>query len=141
MLCELLYLLSMLLLSNPCIVKIVQNYSYYRIAGKFGGELNLAVLRSSLRPAKLNSANISYLHICVWRSLTEPPNLNPPIFLHWRFRAQPPNLIPANISGYTVGRFYRKKITTRMIMHGGHFPVTTMMNSVNIQNNYKIIQE
>ena len=30
--------------------------------------------------------------------------LNPPIFLQWRFRAQPPNLIPANISGYTVGR-------------------------------------
>ena len=30
--------------------------------------------------------------------------LNPPIFLQWRFRAQLPNLIPANISGYTVGR-------------------------------------
>ena len=51
---------------------------------------------------QLNSANISYLHIYVWQSLTKPPNLNPPIFLQWRFRAQPPNLIPANISGYTV---------------------------------------
>ena len=45
------------------------------------------------------------LHIYVWRSLTEPSNLNPPIFLQWyrRFGAQPPqNLIPTNISGYTV---------------------------------------
>ena len=40
--------------------------------------------------------------IYIWRSLTKPPNLNPPIFLQWRFGAQPPNLIPANISGYTV---------------------------------------
>ena len=69
---------------------------------KIWRELNLAVWRSSLATAKLKSANISYLHIYVWRSLTEPPNLNPPIFLQWRFRAQPTNLIPANISGYTV---------------------------------------
>ena len=63
---------------------------------KFGG---LAVL---LATAKLKSINTSYLHIYVWRSLTGPPNLNPPIFLQWRFRAQTPNLIPTNISGYTV---------------------------------------
>ena len=62
----------------------------------------MAVWRSQLATAKLKSANISYLHIYVWRSLTKPPNLNPPIFLQWRFRARPPNLIPANISGYTV---------------------------------------
>ena len=74
----------------------------YRIARKFGGELNLAVWRSQLATAKLKSASISYLHIYVWQSLTEPPNLNPPVFLQWRFRAQPLNLIPANISGYTV---------------------------------------
>ena len=53
----------------------------YRIARNFGGELNLAVWRSMLAPAKLKSANISYIHIYVWRSFTEPPNLNPPIFL------------------------------------------------------------
>ena len=69
---------------------------------KFGG---LAV---QLAIAKLKSANISYLHILyVWQSLTEPPNLNLPIFLQWRFRAQPPNLIPANISGYTVSDFVK----------------------------------
>ena len=45
-------------------------------------------------------------YIYVWRSLTEPPNINLPIFLQWRFRAQPPNLIPANISGYTVCKYY-----------------------------------
>ena len=57
----------------------------YRIARKFGGELNLVVwwfggLAVLLATAKLKSANISYLHIYVWRSLTKPPNLNPPIF-------------------------------------------------------------
>ena len=53
----------------------------YRIAGKFGGELNLAVWRSTFATAKLKYANISYLHIYMWRSRTEPPNLNPSIFL------------------------------------------------------------
>ena len=52
--------------------------STYRITGKFGGELNLAVYTTT---AKLKSAKISYSHIYVWRSRTEPPNLNPPIFL------------------------------------------------------------
>ena len=42
---------------------------------KFGG---LAVY---ITTAKLKSAKISYSHIYVWRSRTEPPNLNPPIFL------------------------------------------------------------
>ena len=65
----------------------------YRKAGKFGG---LAVYAT----AKLKIC--SYLHIYAWWSLTEPPNLNLPIFLKWRFGAEPPNLIPANISSYTV---------------------------------------
>ena len=52
----------------------------YRIAGKFGGKLNLAVWQSIITTAKLKSAKISYSHIYVWRSRTEPPNLNPPIF-------------------------------------------------------------
>ena len=34
----------------------------YSIAGKFGGELNLAVWRSTFATAKLKSANISYLY-------------------------------------------------------------------------------
>ena len=38
--------------------------------------------------------------------LTEPPNLNPPIFYNGNFRAQLPNLISANISGYTVIIYY-----------------------------------
>ena len=69
--------------------------STYHIAGKFGRELNLAVWRSAYATAKLKSTNISYSHIYIWRSRTEPPNL---IFLQWQFWAQPPNLIPANIS-------------------------------------------
>ena len=52
----------------------------YRIDGKFGGELNLAVWQSSFATTKLKSTNISYLHIYVWRSLTKLPNLNLPIF-------------------------------------------------------------
>ena len=64
----------------------------YHITGKFGGELNFAVWRSAFTTTKLKSANISYLHIYVWRSLTELPNLNLnlPIFLQWWFWAQPP---------------------------------------------------
>ena len=62
----------------------------------------MAVWRSTFATAKLRSVNISYLHVYVWQSLTEPPNLNLPIYLQWRFWAQPPNLNPANISGYTV---------------------------------------
>ena len=46
----------------------------YRIAGKFGGELNLAVWRSAFATAKLKSTKISYLRIYIWRSRTEPPN-------------------------------------------------------------------
>ena len=42
---------------------------------KFGG---LAVFTTT---AKLKSAKISYSHIYIWRSRTEPPNLNPQIFL------------------------------------------------------------
>ena len=47
----------------------------YRISGKFGG---LAVYVTT---AKLKSAKISYSHIYIWQSHTEPPNLNPLIFL------------------------------------------------------------
>ena len=35
----------------------------YHVAGKFGGELNLAVSQSIFATAKLKLANISYLHI------------------------------------------------------------------------------
>ena len=53
----------------------------YRIAEKFGRKLNLAVWQFTFITAKLKFTNISYLHICVWRSFTKPPNLNLPIFL------------------------------------------------------------
>ena len=53
----------------------------YRIARNLGGGLNLVVWRSIFVTAKLKSANISYLHIYIHRSLTKPPNLNLPIFL------------------------------------------------------------
>ena len=45
------------------------------IARKFGG---LAVY---IITAKLKSAKVSYSHIYVWRSRTEPPNLYPLVFL------------------------------------------------------------
>ena len=66
---------------------LAYGYTYtldmYRIAGKFGGELNLVAWRSTFATAKLKYASISYLHIYMWRSRTELPNLNPPIFLQW----------------------------------------------------------
>ena len=50
----------------------IMYFTNYLIAGKFefGG------LTVCLATTKLKSANISYLHIYTWRSLTEPPNLN-----------------------------------------------------------------
>ena len=68
----------------------------YRIVG------NLAVWWSMFATAKLKSANISYLHIYIWRSLTKSPNLNPHIFFQWLFWAQPPNLIPPILWLYSV---------------------------------------
>ena len=59
----------------PSVPQLWALYARYRIAGKFGG---LAVY---ITTAKLKSAKISYSHIYVWRSRTEPPNLNLPIFL------------------------------------------------------------
>ena len=66
--------------------------------------IKIGSLAVYLVTAKLKSVKISYLHniMYVWQSLTESPNLNPPIFLQWRFGAHPPNLIPTNISGYMV---------------------------------------
>ena len=43
----------------------------YRIAGKFGGDLNLAVGLPTAKSTKISSS-----HIYVWRSCTEPTNLN-----------------------------------------------------------------
>ena len=64
----------------------------YRIAGNFGRELNMelnmAVWRSVITIAKLKSAKMSYSHIYVWRSRTELPNLNPPIFFDLRPNCQ-----------------------------------------------------
>ena len=75
---------------------------YYRIPGKFGGELNLAVWRSARATAKLKSAKISYSNIYVWQSCTKPPNLNPPIRLQWQSGSQPPNLIPQWLISGTI---------------------------------------
>ena len=62
------------------------NFVQYCIVGKLGGELNLAVWQSIFVTAKLKSTNISYLHIYVWQSLTEPPDLNLPIFCNCDMR-------------------------------------------------------
>ena len=46
---------------------LAYGYTYtldmYRIAGKFGGELNLVAWRSTFATAKLKYASISYLHL------------------------------------------------------------------------------
>ena len=86
---------------------------FYRIARKFGRELNLAVWWSTRATAKLKSAKISYSHIYIWRSCTKPPNLNLPIHMQWQFGTQLPNLIPANISGYTV----YSELYTHQVLH------------------------
>ena len=80
------------------LLHIVTNY---RIAGKFGMELNLVVFRYiCLSTAKLNKI-CQFCSVCmyVWQYHTIPPNLNLPIVL---FGAKPPKLMTANISGYTV---------------------------------------
>ena len=46
----------------------------YRIARKFGGELNLAVC---VKTAKLKSAKFFYVCMYVWQYRTIPPNLSP----------------------------------------------------------------
>ena len=72
----------------------------YRIAGKFGGELNLALWRIDQPTAKLK---IHQYLIRVYRGspVSRPPNLNPPIFLFTLVGANPPNLMPAKFSSYT----------------------------------------
>ena len=53
-------------------------HEMYHIGGKFGGELKFGGLACD---RQIKSANISYLHPYICRSLTEPRNLNPPLFL------------------------------------------------------------
>ena len=55
--------------------------SMCRIAEKFGGESNLVVWRSILQLPNLKSAKLPTHIKYVWQSRTEPPNLNPLIFL------------------------------------------------------------
>ena len=86
--------IAILILMGPYSWKVWQGIKFGDLAVQFA-------------TAKLNSTSASYLHIYVWGSLTELPNLNPSIFLQWRFRTQPPNLIPANISVYTVASLAR----------------------------------
>ena len=65
----------LLSLTDNCVDKIdvIKNLGYH-IAGKIGGELNLAVC---LATAKLKSTNILYLYIIrMVISYTEPPYLN-----------------------------------------------------------------
>ena len=52
----------------------------YHIAGKFGGELNWR-FGCLYYNRQIKIRQTFYSHIYVWRSRTETPNLNPPIFL------------------------------------------------------------
>ena len=110
---ELLQLLG--LYGIHCLCPVWQYHILYsRKAGQgINLELNL----------KLKSANISYSHIYVWRSHTELPNLDPPVFLQWWFWAQPPNLIPANISEsvYTVVEKFHGRSSILQMINLYHF--------------------
>ena len=61
------------------------------------------------------------IYIYVWRSHTELPNLDPPVFLQWWFWAQPPNLIPANISVYTVVEKFHGRSSILQMINLYHF--------------------
>ena len=88
----------------------------YRIAGKFGGELNLAIWQSARTTVKLKSTKISYSRIYVWRFRTKPPNLNLPICLQRQFGTQPPNLVCS---------------TTKLgIMLGGYVPFAQLKSAL-----------
>ena len=65
--------------SNGFLLILTANIPY--IAGNFDGELNLGVWLFGPTTAQLNSVNISYTQIYVWRYCTKPPNLNSPIIL------------------------------------------------------------
>ena len=75
-----------IVVSRPMIMHAVlgNTGSYYRIAGKSGGELNLAVWRFGGlavlgETAKLKSAKIYTVCMYVWRCCSRPPNLKPRI--------------------------------------------------------------
>ena len=72
-------------------------YLAYRIARKFGGGLEVCLSTAKLKFAKFFSACMY-----VWRYLTMPPNLSPPIVLKMLFGAKLPNLMTTNISSNTV---------------------------------------
>ena len=73
----------------------------YHIAGKFGGELNLAVWRFAPTTVKIKSANI-IIYVYGDPVPNSHANLNPPIFSLELILGDPPNLIPTKFSGYTV---------------------------------------
>ena len=60
------------------------------------------LINTLLRYTTLDTFGGGGINLVVWQSISQLPNLNPPIFLRWRFGAQPPNLIPTNISSYMV---------------------------------------
>ena len=73
-------------------------YILYCIARKFGG---LADCLSNRQIKICHNFLLAY-NLYIWRSCTEPLNLNPLIRFRWQFVTQLPNLIPTNISGYMV---------------------------------------
>ena len=76
-----------------CLVYTVSQTHIYRIAGKFGG-LVVSLCKCQIKISQYFI--LAYMY--VWWSLTEPPNLNPPIFLQWRFGPH----LPAIQYTYTV---------------------------------------
>ncbi len=70
------------------------------MAGKFGGELNLAVWRSILQPPNFL---LTYIRMAIPYRTAKFKSANILAIPIW---AQQSNLIPANISGYTVVYHY-----------------------------------
>ena len=69
---------------SPWFLKSNSHFSnlLYCIAGKFGGELNLAFGAVYVKTAKLKSAKFFYVCMYVWRYHTIPPNLSPLMVLN-----------------------------------------------------------
>ena len=93
---------------NVCIVCMIPYSRKYWWGLKFGS------LAAGEATVKLKSTNISYTQIYVWQYRTEPPNLNPPIFLFQPLKTKSP-IFPA-IWYLRAACVFSKLIPARMLV-------------------------
>ena len=80
---------------------MISNLIIHRIAGNFGGVLNLAVWQTSWATAKLKSTKF-FTCIYTYGDLYQTANLNLPIWLRWQFGDPTAKFNSTNISGYLL---------------------------------------